>query len=103
MNHILNMNDFLSEKRVTYKRQYTESYPAQQASTAARVRNAVFSAMKDGVITEDELSTILQTAQASPRWVSRNVDLFKITEEEGLRTYRLSGKGSRIFRSTQTT
>jgi len=103
MNHLLNMDDFLSEKKVTYKRQYTEAYPAQQASTAARVRNAVFSAMKDGVITEDELNTILQTAQAGPRWVSRNVDLFKITEEEGLLTYRLSDKGSRIFRSTQTT
>ncbi len=103
MNHILNMDDFLSEKKVTYKRQYTEAYPAQHASTAARVRNAVFSAMKDGVITEDELNTILQAAQASPRWVSRNADLFKITEEEGLRVYRLSGKGSRIFRSTQAT
>lgn len=103
MNHILNMDDFLSEKRVTYKRQYTESYPAQQASTTARVRNAVFAAMKDGVITEDELTTILQAAQAGPRWVSRNVDLFKITEDEGLRTYRLSSKGSRIFSSTKTT
>ena len=103
MNHILNMDDFLSEKRVTYKRQYTESHPAQHASTTARVRNAVFAAMKDGVITEDELTTILQAAQAGPRWVSRNVDLFKITEDEGLRTYRLSNKGSRIFSSTQTT
>ena len=97
------MDDFLSEKRVTYKRQYTESHPAQQASTTARVRNAVFAAMKDGVITEDELTTILQAAQAGPRWVSRNVDLFKITEDQGLRTYRLSNKGSRIFSSTQTT
>ena len=97
------MDDFLSEKIVTYKRQYTESHPAQQASTTARVRNAVFAAMKDGVITEDELTTILQAAQAGPRWVSRNVDLFKITEDEGLRTYRLSNKGSRIFSSTQTT
>ena len=103
MNHILNMDDFLSEKRVTYKRQYTESHPAQQTSTTARVRNAVFAAMKDGVITEDELTTILQAAQAGPRWVSRNVDLFKITEDQGLRTYRLSNKGSRIFSSTQTT
>ena len=97
------MDDFLSEKRVTYKRQYTESHPAQQTSTTARVRNAVFAAMKDGVITEDELTTILQAAQAGPRWVSRNVDLFKITEDQGLRTYRLSNKGSRIFSSTQTT
>lgn len=101
MNHILNMDDFLSEKKVTYKRQYTEAYPAQRASTAARVRNAVFAAMKDGVITEEELNTILQAAQAGPRWVSRNADLFKITEEEGLKTYRLSQKGSRVFRATQ--
>jgi hypothetical protein len=100
MKYILNMSDFLTEKKVTYKRQYTESYPAQHASTVARVRNAVLNAMADGVLTEEELQGILRTANAGSRWLQRNGDLFKITEDETGRSYCLSNKGQRIMRAT---
>lgn len=101
MKHLLTLEDFISEKRVVYKRQYTENYPAQHASTAARVRNAILDAMADGVLTEDELQGILATVQASPRWMQRNADLFKITEDEMGKTYGLSTKGLRIQRATR--
>jgi len=101
MKHILNMSDFLTEKKVVYKRQYTENYPAQRVSTAARVRNAVLDAMADGVLTEEELQGILRTANAGSRWLQRNGDLFKITEDETGRSYCLSNKGQRIMRATR--
>lgn len=101
MEHILTLEDFISEKRVVYKRQYTENYPAQHASTAARVRNAILDSMADGVLTEDELQGILATAKAGPRWMQRNTDLFKITEDEMGKTYCLSTKGQRIQRATR--
>lgn len=100
MKHILTLADFITEKRVVYKRQYTENYPAKTASTAARVRNAVMSAMADGVLTEEELQEILRTANAGPRWLQRNVDLFSITEDETGRSYCLSNKGMRIAKAT---
>jgi len=103
MKYILNMSDFLTEKRVVYKRQYTENYPAQRASTAARVRNVVLDAMADGVLTEEELQGILRTANAGSRWLQRNGDLFKITEDETGRSYCLSSKGQRIMRATRKT
>jgi len=102
MKHILTLEDFISEKRVVYKRQYTENYPAQHVSTAARVRNAILDAMADGVLTEDELQGILTTANAGPRWLQRNTDLFKITEDEMGKTYGLSAKGQRIQRATRS-
>ena len=100
MKYVLNMDDFLTEKRVVYKRKYTENYPAKTASTAARVRNAVMSAMADGVLNEEELQEILRTANAGPRWLQRNGDLFKITEDETGRSYCLSNKGMRIAKAT---
>jgi len=102
MKYIKTFNELITEKKVAYKRQYTEDYPAKVTSTSARVRNAIFDAMKDGVITEDEMKNILEEVAAHRRWLSRNKDLFKLEEDaEGRKTYKLSKKGRRIFKSVR--
>ena len=101
MKYLLDLDDFLTEKRVVYKRKYTENYPAKLASTAARVRNMVMDAMQDGILTEEELQEILLAANAGSRWLSRNKSLFKITEDETGRSYCLSSKGHKIMAVTR--
>ena len=44
MDNLKNIQDFITEKRVTVKRRYTEKYPAKNVSTAARVRYAILDA-----------------------------------------------------------
>ncbi len=102
MKFIKTFDELITEKKVFYKRKYTESFPAKTASTSARVRNAIFNAIQDGVITEDELNRILSEIQAHKKWLSKNSDLFKLEEDsDGCRIYKLSTKGNRIFRATR--
>jgi hypothetical protein len=103
MKNLLSINDYLTEKRVTVKRRYTESYPAKMASTSAKVRNALFDAMADGHLTEDELKKVLSELNANKRWLGRNQSLFNISEDQdGVRTYSLSPYGQRIRTATKT-
>jgi cytidyltransferase-like protein len=103
MKNLLSINDYLTEKRVTVKRRYTESYPAKMASTSAKVRNALFDAMADGHLTEDELKKILTELNANKRWLGRNQSLFNISEDQdGVKTYSLSPYGQRIRTATKT-
>lgn len=103
MKFIKTFDELITEKIVTYKRKYTEKYPAKIASTSARIRNAIFDAMQDGIITKGEMDRILSEIKAHKRWVSRNSDLFKLEEDsEGNVIYKLSNKGSRIFKSSRS-
>tara|TARA_Y100000389_G_scaffold2066_1_gene2078 strand:- start:778 stop:1632 length:855 start_codon:yes stop_codon:yes gene_type:complete len=91
----------ISEARVTVKRRYTENHPAKNISTAARVRNSVIEAMGDGVLTEEELSKILQELKANKRWLGRNTKLFNISEDQnGIKSYALSPFGKRVMKKT---
>ena len=102
MKFIKRFDELITERKVFYKRKYTENYPAKTASTSARVRNAIFDAIQDGVITEDELSRILSEIKAHKKWLSKNSDLFKLEEDgDGRRIYKLSTKGNRIFKATR--
>ena len=101
MNNIFNIDDYISEKKVTVKRRYTNTHPAKNMSTAARVRNSVFTAMGDGVLTEEELTKILTEIKAHRRWLKRNVSLFNISEDEkGIKSYGLSVFGNRVKKKT---
>lgn len=86
----------VNEKRVVYKRQYTENYPAQKMSTNAKVRNKIFDALKDGVITNEEINGIIDELQANPRWFKRNSGLFKEGKDGQI---RLSKKGMKMYNS----
>ena len=102
MKYIKTLNELITEKKVSYKRKYTENYPEKIVSTSARVRNAIFDAMQDGIITEDELNRILSEIKANKNWIKRNADLFKLEEDsDGCIIYKMSIKGNRIFKVTK--
>lgn len=96
MKHIKLYEQFLTEKKVQVKRKWGQ-YPAKRTSTTAKVRNAIFNAMNDGVITEEEIKKILTEIGANKRWLSRNKKLFVISELDGITSYGLSKFGKRIF------
>ncbi len=102
MEHIKSLDEFLLEKNVVIKRKYTENHPAKNASTSARVRNAVLDAMADGILSEEEVQNILKTANAGTRWFKKNGNLFKMTEDkEGVKNFTLSKHGNRIRTRTR--
>lgn len=96
MKNLKDLNDFISEKKVTYKRKYTEQYPAKVISTNARVREVVLNAIADGILTEEELDKILSEIQAHKAWKKRNSNLFIVSEEDGIKRYSLSKHGHKI-------
>jgi len=101
MDNLKNIQDFITEKRVTVKRRYTERHPAKNVSTAARVRSAILDAVSDGHLTEDEVNNILSEIKAHKRWLKRNVGLFNISEDEtGVKRYSLSPYGHRVRTAT---
>jgi len=97
MDNINDLENFLNERKVIVKRRYTEAYPAKNISTNARVRSAILDAISDGHITEEEMSKILSELKAHKRWLSRNKQLFNISEDQaGIKTYGLSPYGKRV-------
>lgn len=103
MKNLLNINDYLVEKRVAIKRRYTENYPAKLASTSAKVRNALFDAMADGHLTEEEILKVLSEINANKRWLGRNISLFNVSEDQsGIKTYSLSPYGQRVRNATRS-
>ena len=101
MDNLKNIQDFITEKRVTVKRRYTEKHPAKNVSTAARVRSAILDAVAYGHLTEDEVNNILSEIKAHKRWLKRNVGLFNISEDEtGVKRYSLSPYGHRVRTAT---
>jgi cytidyltransferase-like protein len=101
MDNLKNIQDFITEKRVTVKRRYTENHPAKNVSTSARVRSAILDAVADGHLTEDEVSNILSEIKAHKRWLKRNAGLFNISEDEtGVKRYSLSPYGHRVRTAT---
>ena len=96
MNNLQSIDDYLTERKVTVKRRYTEHHPAKIRSTAARIRGAVFNAIGDGVLTEEEMTNVLKEIKAHSRWLKRNSSLFQVKEEEGTKFYKLSKFGNRV-------
>jgi hypothetical protein len=101
MKNITKLSDFLLEKKIVLKRKYTENYPAKNVSTSAKVRNHVFNAIGDAVITEEEFQRILAEVNANKRWAARNGRLFSIKEEESVRKISLSDYGKKIYNVTK--
>lgn len=104
MDNLKDINNFLTEKKVTVKRRYTESHPAKKVSTSARIRSIILEAIADGHITEAEMSRILTELKAHKRWLNRNKTLFNISEDQdGVKTFSLSPYGQRVMNVTKTT
>jgi len=83
-------------KKVTLKRRYTENYPAVTAGKAARIRNKVLEAIKDGKISQEEFDKLVsELSNNSKRWTKNNAQYFTISEE-GI---SLSKFGQKILKS----
>lgn len=73
--------EFIGEGRITLKRKYTESHPAQTAGTHAKIRNKVLEAIADGTLTQEEFDAILkEMSNDSGRWMRRNSKYFSVSE-----------------------
>lgn len=93
---LIEKRNSILEKKVQYKRKYTENHPAKIVYSGARVRRAIFDAMKDDRITEDELNKILSEVGANYKWKKHNEHLFSLLEDGDIKYYTLSNIGKKI-------
>jgi len=104
MKNLKNIDSFLLEKKIAVKRRYTENHPAKFVSSSAKVRNALLDSIGDGHLTEEEIVKVLSEINAHKRWLSRNLNLFNISEDQnGVKSYSLSPYGHRIRKATKVT
>lgn len=94
---LLDKRKNILEKKLEYKRKYTETYPAKITYTGAKIRKAVFDSIKNNKISEDELNQILIKYNANPKWKITNKHLFSLTEEEGKKYFILTEVGKKIM------
>lgn len=72
----------VTERNITIKRQYTENHPAVVVGKAAKIRNKVLEAIKDGKISQEEFDNLLKEMTAdSKRWLRRNSRHFNVSED----------------------
>ena len=84
-------------KKITVKRQYTESHPAQTVGKHAAIRNKIIEAIKDGISKAEFETLISSMTEDNKRWLRRNATYFKISEDQ----VTLSKLGKKVL--TQTT
>jgi len=86
----------VNERNVTIKRQYTDKNPAVTVGKAAKVRNRMLEAIKDGKVSQEDFNNILKEMTTdSKRWLRRNAQCFNVSED-GI---SLSKTGSRILKN----
>jgi hypothetical protein len=86
----------VNERNIVIKRQYTDKNPAVTVGKAAKIRNRMLEAIKDGKISQEEFNTILgEMTTDSKRWLRRNAQCFNVSED-GI---SLSKTGSRILKN----
>ena len=74
--------DEVNERHVTLKRRYTENHPAVKVGKAAKIRNKVLEAIKDGKITQEQFDSIVsELSNNSKRWSKNNSKYFTVSED----------------------
>jgi len=90
----MDINESIQERHITVKRKYTENHPAIKVGKAAKIRNKVLEAIKDGKLTKDEFESIVREMTVdSTRWLRRNSTYFNVSED-GI---TLSKTGKRVL------
>ena len=90
------LDESIQERNIIVKRKYTENHPAKSVGKAAKIRNKVLEAMKDGKISQEEFNSIVKEMTTdSTRWLRRNAPYFNVSED-GI---SLSKTGMRILKS----
>jgi len=104
--YIQSFDEFLNEGKVTFKRKYTEAYPAKHVFTNAPVREKILSFVKEkGEVTHDEMMEFVRSVNeetggnTSRKWLTKNTRYFNIKEKNGTKTYRLSSLGEKVHTS----
>ncbi len=86
----------VNERNITIKRHYTDKNPAVTVGKAAKVRNKMLEAIKDGQLSQEDFNNILKEMTTdSKRWLRRNAQCFNVSED-GI---TLSKTGSRILKN----
>jgi len=86
----------VNERNITIKRQYTDKSPAVTVGKAAKIRNRMLEAIKDGKVSQEDFNNILKEMTTdSKRWLRRNAQCFNVSED-GI---TLSKTGSRILKN----
>ena len=90
------LESVVNERNITIKRQYTSNRPAVTVGKAAKVRNKMLEAIKDGKLSQEDFNNILKEMTTdSKRWLRRNAQCFNVSED-GI---TLSKTGSRILKN----
>lgn len=85
----------VNENTLTVKRQYTENHPAITVGKAAKIRNKVLEAIKDGKISHEAFDKIVsELSNNAKRWTKNNARYFTVSEDG----VSLSDFGQRILK-----
>jgi hypothetical protein len=73
----------LTEKRnIQTKRKYTENHPAKTVGKAAKIRNKILEAIKDGKMNQSSFDKLVKELSSdNKRWMKRNDKLFNVSED----------------------
>lgn len=86
----------VNESKITLKRQYTESHPAQTVGKHATIRNKIIETLKDSELTREEFDSMLSgLTEDSKRWLRRNSYYFNVQEDK----VTLTKTGQRVAKS----
>ena len=87
----------INEAHITVKRKYTDEYPSKMVYDGAKVRNTIFKAIGDGILTEDEIKKILEEIGADNKWHHRHKYFFNVSENGSSKSYKLSEKAKKLM------
>lgn len=101
--YTLSFDEFINEEKIIIKRKYTDKHPKMAISSVAPIREKILSFVKEsGEVSHEELMEFIagmneeSGGATSRKWVNKNSKYFKISEKNGIKTYRLSSLGSRV-------
>ena len=98
MKFIKTQNDFINEKRITYKRKYTLKYPSLYKYPSAKLRNTILNAVADNIVNREEIINIVRDAGGSDTWFINNKSFFKAVKDKGIYTgFKLTDRALKLW------
>lgn len=98
-------SDAVTERKITFKRKYTDAHPERRIKTGATVRRKIleFLSNNNGKANREEMNEFLSTIEeergktVSRSWFNDNADLVKVVKESGSKTYILTERGKKML------
>lgn len=105
---VISYEEFLNEAKVTVKRKYTDNYPAKHVNVNGPIREKILSFVKEkGTVSYNEMMEFVKGineesgGNTSRKWLNKNTKYFKVTEKNGVKTYKLSSFGEKVHNAIQ--